>query len=154
MSKKITEYGKCCGKNADFIRCDLLELYRDIGERAIIITCKYIYTQNSKYTTFGNIRVFDEIEEKKTKYQLTDHVNFPKALIERYISLSVEFNHLKFFAICSPEKYNHYDVIRGGLKLLIDCGIPPIARAPEKQWLWEDILNRLITARDCYNVDK
>lgn len=151
--KSISEYGKQISKNDDYQRIDIQRLRDEYGERALIITCRYIPNGGLNHLTFGNIRIFDETEEYKTKYQLTDHVNFPKSIVARYIQIDEqEMRRKKFFAVCIPVLYNHYGMIRGGLKLAILGNERPIIRAPEKRWEWENELNKLIKLRDVYNA--
>lgn len=96
--------------------------------------------------------MFDESDAGKTKYQLTDHINFPKSIINYYIHIDeTEMRRRKFFAVCVPELYMHYGKQRAGLKLAEINGWCPIARAPEKKWEWEDTLKKLEGLRDRYN---
>ncbi len=149
--KKLTEYGKRFTPNKDFIRTDLMELYSAIGEYAILITGKLVFTSANKHVTFGNIRVFDEADHEKTKFQLTDHVNFRRDIVERYVDLCQEMNHKKFFAVCTPHTYLYNGVIRAGLGLVELNGETPIIRAPEIRWMWQKELERLIQLRDLFN---
>lgn len=152
MEKKLSEYGRKVGKNDSYIRCDILQLLNDFGQIALIVTCKYKHTENFQYATFVNVRVFDPADGKKTKYQLTDHINIPRKLLDHFISLTAEYNHKKFFALCIPKTYDHYGVIRGGMDLLTGAGVIPIARAPEKEWKWNNLLNSLLAAQREYNA--
>ena len=148
----ISEYGKKVSKNDNYERIDIQKLRAEYGEKALIITCRYIPNNRSDYLIFGNIRVFDESKKTKTKYQLTDHVNFPKSIISRFIKIDErDMRRKKFFAVCIPVLYNHYGIIRGEFKLVIPESGSPIMRAPEKQWEWEEELNRLINLRNIYN---
>ncbi len=150
--KPISKYGKI-SRNDDYRRIDIQRLRDEYGKKALIITCRYIPNDNQNYFTFGNIRVFDETEKNKTKYQLTDHVNFPKSIVSRYIKIDEqEMRRKKFFAVCIPTLYNHYGTTRGGLKLVTLWNAVPIIRASDKRWEWEDELNRLIALRDAYNA--
>ena len=148
--KKITNYG-VVGNNPDYYRTDILQLKEDTNKEAFIITCKYIHTDDQKLATFGNIKIFDETQDCKTKYQLTNHVNFPRQFVERHVTLSQAENHLKFFALCIPSSYNHFGDLRGGLTLLSGYDLPPISRAPEKKWLWDELLNQYINERNHHN---
>jgi hypothetical protein len=148
--KKLTEYG-VVWHNSDYYRTDILQLGEDTSREAFIITCKYIHSDDHKLATFGNIKIFDETEGHKTKYQLTNHVNFPRQFVERHVTLSQAENHLKFFALCIPSCYNHFGDLRGGLTLLSGYDIPPISRAPEKKWLWDELLSKYVVARNNHN---
>ena len=88
----------------------------------------------------------------KTKYQLTDHINFPRAIVNYYAYIDEsEMRRKKFFAVCVPEIYMHYGRERAGLKLVKVDGSCPIVRAPEKAWEWESTLEELVRLRDQYN---
>lgn len=149
--KSLVEYGKISSQNEDYFRADLIELYNDYGGRAIILTSKYIYGEIEKYVTFGNIRVYDETAGAKTKFQLTYHVNFPRKLVEQFVTLSRDFHHKKFFLLCCPKLYNHYGDIRGGLDLITNAAFSPIIRAPDKAYEWQIMLQKMISERNKYN---
>ena len=152
MRKKIAEYGLAVSKNNNYERADILQLMSDYGKRAFLLTCRFVPNNSDKYYTFGNVRVFDEAEMGKTKYQLTDHINFPRAIVNYYAYIDEsEMRRKKFFAVCVPEIYMHYGRERAGLKLVKVDGGCPIVRAPEKTWEWESTLEELVRLRDQYN---
>lgn len=149
--KKIYEYGEV-KSNKDYHRISIAELCQDYGQRAFIISCKYKDGKNAKFATFSNIRVFDLEYHKKPKYQLTDHVNFPRSVVERYLDLDgPDYLGKKFFAVCIPKTYNHYGVERWGLDLVEMGNEPPIVRSPEVKWEWEKEVERLVRIANNYN---
>ena len=91
---------------------------------------------HDRYSTFSNIRVFDN-GGKKTPYMLTDHVNFPNSILERYLDLRSSSETKKFFILCIAKTYNHYGVERWGLELVGLNSNAPIVRAPTIKNEWE-----------------
>lgn len=152
--KDFFEYGKSYKRNDSYIREDIKELFDDYGEIALIFTCKYI-VKNLKYVTLGNVRVFDDALSRKTKYQLTDHVNLPCTLVEEYIELNEEeHKNKKLFMVCTPSQYDHYGVERYALRLVTGYSIAPIIRASTVKSQWEKDLAELRKLRDYYNANR
>ena len=120
-----------------------------------IFTCKYYINGNEKYVSVRNVRVFDDNQTRKTKYQLTDHVNFPRKLVEKYIDIcEEELRNKKLMMVCTASKYNHYGVERYALKLVTGYSVSPIIRASTVKSKWLEDLERLKKLRDSYNMDR
>ncbi len=147
---KLSEIGSVKSNN-DFFRCDIMKVIELFGNNAILFTSKYVHTLNTKWATFKNIRVFDETLGKKTKFQLTDHINIDRHIINEYVTLTPEEHNLKFFILGIPYKYQHYGHERGGIKLCTQIGITPILRAPEKEWIWQNEIDKLLEAKNQFN---
>jgi hypothetical protein len=132
----------------DHERIGLFRVKEIFGDMAVIFIAVYKHSDNPKYAPFANARVFDTDTMRKTKLQLTSHVNIPRAGLGRHCKLDKSADNHRCLLLGTISTYNHYGAVRGKVELLKGLKTPPIIVGGDRN----KMLDGMVRAMRGYNA--
>jgi hypothetical protein len=133
----------------DHERVGLLRVGELFGDMAVIFQCVYHHLDNPKYASFINVRVFDDSIMRKTRLQLTDHINIPRANAGWYCHLDESVDNHRCWLLGTVGTYRHYGAVRGQVRLLEGLkSTPPIIVGGDRNRM----LDGMVRAMRGYNA--